>query len=51
MLRYAGLSDVEAVSIGAQPVTYQSREDYLGQTAVLWSKETAPGHQLAPSSR
>ena len=31
-------------------VTYSSREDYLGQTVVLWSKETAPGHQLAPGS-
>ena len=31
-------------------VTYSSREDYFGQTAVLWSKETAPGHQLAPGS-
>ena len=31
-------------------VTYQSREDYFGQTAVLWSKETAPGNQLAPGS-
>ena len=31
-------------------VTYSSREDYFDQTAVLWSKETAPGHQLAPGS-
>ena len=31
-------------------VTYSSREDYFDQTAVLWSKETAPGNQLAPGS-
>ena len=46
----AGWSDVRGGGQNVYEVNYYSREDYLGQSAVLWSKETAPGNQLAPGS-
>ena len=45
-----GWSEVRGSGENTYVVSYHSSEKYLGQTAVLWSKETAPGHQLAPGS-
>ena len=35
---------------GKRTVTYHSHKNYIDQTLVVWNRESAPDHQLAPGS-
>ena len=43
-------SETEGSGDNERTVTYYSHEDYIANTAVLWSKDSAPGGQIAPGS-
>ena len=43
-------SHTEGSGDNQRTVTYYSHEDYIANTAVLWSNDSAPGGQIAPGS-
>ena len=43
-------SSTQSSGNSQQTVTYHSHEDYVAKTAVLWSKHSAPGGQIAAGS-
>ena len=39
-----------SVEYGQTTVTYNSHEDFINQTIILWSRENAPNHELSPGN-